>query len=282
MITIKNERLTVEIAEYGAELQRVTGKNGEYLWHGDPAWWGGRAPILFPAVGWMPDRKFTFEGKTYEFPKHGFARTSTFAVEAVDENKAVLLLTDSDETRAIYPFPFELRVTYEVVGDTLAVTHRVSNTGATPLYMAIGAHEAYACPEGIEAYDIVLPEPRTLDSHLVEDAVIVDKTVRMLTNGTVLPLKNEYFEVDALVFKHPEISNLTLRNRQTGRGVLVEIGDAPYLLVWTVPNAPFVCIEPWWGIAHCEGDDPDITRKQGIRTVAAGESFERTHRITVL
>lgn len=282
MITIQNEKLTVEIAEQGAELQSVKGERGEYLWHGDPAFWGGRAPILFPAVGWMPYRQYTFEGKTYDFPKHGFARTSTFTVERADETSAVFLLTDSEQTRGIYPFSFELRVGYALQGETLAVTHTVKNTGTGTMYMAIGAHEAYACPEGIEAYDIVLPEPRTLDSHLVEDAIIVDKTVRVLENDTVLPLKNEYFAVDALVFKHPEISELTLRHRQTGRGVHVTIGDAPYLLLWTIPGAPFVCIEPWWGIAHCEGDDSDITRKQGIRTVAAGETFERVHSITLL
>ena len=282
MITIQNKQLTVEISEYGAELQRITGERGEYLWHGDPAWWGGRAPVLFPAVGWMPYGQYTFEGNTYKFPKHGFARRMEFAVESADDTSAVFLLTDTEETRAFYPFTFELRVGYALEGDTLKVTHAVKNTGTGAMYMAIGAHEAYACPEGIEAYDIVFDEPHTLATHLVEDAIIVNKTVPVLTNGTVLPLKNEYFEVDAMVFKHPEISALTLRNRETGKGVRVNTGDAPYLLIWTKPYAPFVCIEPWWGIAHCEGDNQDITRKEGIRVVAAGETFERVHTLTVM
>ncbi len=282
MVTIQNEQLTVEIAERGAELQRITGRRGEYLWNGDPAWWSGRAPLLFPIVGKVPEDTYTFGGRAYPMPKHGFAQTATFTVERATAAEAVFLLTDSEETRRSYPFAFQLRVTYRLEGATLSVTHTVSNTGAGPLFMSIGAHEAYACPEGIEQYQLEFPAPCTLDTLLVEHSFITENTRRVVENEAVYSLKNSDFEIDALVFRRPPFEQLTLRHRQTGKGVRVNIADAPYLLVWTKPGAPFLCIEPWWGIAHLAGGSVDLPTKAGMNRLEAGEQFERVHTITVL
>ena len=284
MITIQNEHLTVTIAKRGAELQSIISSGVEYLWQGDPAYWGRRAPVLFPICGRLPENTYTLEGAAYQLPGHGFARETDFEVEKWSADAVTLVMRDTEATRAVYPFAFEFRVKYGLNGATLSVAYEVTNTDDKPLYMSFGGHEGYACPEGVDAYDLRFPRACTLDSYEVnaQTGFITNTTQRILENGAVLPLKNEHFAVDAMVFKHPELPSVQLRNRQTGRGLEIGMADAEYLLVWSKPGAPFVCIEPLWGIGCCDGGATDITLKEGIHAVPAGEPFARTHTITVL
>lgn len=285
MITLHNRELTVTISEQGAELHSIRGTDGyEYLWQADPAVWGKHAPILFPICGRLPNNQYVYEGKIYEMGGHGFARFSAFKVETLSDTAVTLLLRDNEETRAVYPFGFEFRVTYALTECSLAVTFATRNTEQTPLYMSFGSHEAYSCPEGIEEYDLILPEPHTLDTYLVsaETGYITNETKRAFDNSNVLPLTYDWFTVDALVFKNPKLSGITMRNRRTGRGVSVSFDGAENLLVWTKPDAPLLCIEPWWGMGVCDGDGTELTEKTDIHRIAGGETFAATHTITVL
>lgn len=284
MITIQNQHMTVTVSEKGAELQSIRRADGtEYLWQGDPAFWNRHAPVLFPFCGRLIDGEFTYEGKTYPMGGHGFARESVFEAETVSDTAVTFLLRDSDATRAGYPFSFEFRVTFALDGDTLAVTYAVHNPAETPLYMSFGGHEGYACPEGIASYDLVLPEARTLETYMVNpvSTYISNTTAPAFENTDTLPLRDDLFVVDALIFKHPGLSSVCLRHRETGRGVKVGLDNAPYVLVWSVPGAPFVCIEPCWGIGVCEDGEKDLTRKEGVNRVEGGETFSRTHTITI-
>ena len=89
MVTLSNGKLTVEISEKGAEMKRITLDGKERLWNGDPAYWTGTAPVLFPVCGGLPDDKFTYGGKEYTLKKHGFARHMMFEVEKVSGISAV-------------------------------------------------------------------------------------------------------------------------------------------------------------------------------------------------
>lgn len=285
MVTIRNTHMTVQIAEQGAELQSILGADGrEYLWQGDPAFWGRRAPVLFPICGRLVDGEFTYEGRTYQMGAHGFARNSLFAVESYSESAVTLLLRDSEATREQYPFAFEFRVTFALEGATLSVTCAVTNPADAPLYFSMGSHEGYACPEGLEAYELVLPEARTMDSYTVDpvNICISNQTVPVFQNSDTLPLNDDWFAVDALIFKHPALPSVTLRHKETGRGVTVGLSDAEYLLLWTVPGAPMLCIEPCWGIGFCEGGEKAFTRKEGVRRLKGRDTFSRTHTITLL
>lgn len=285
MITLHNDQLTVVISEKGAELQSICAADGyEYLWQGDPAVWGRRAPVLFPICGRLPDNEYIYEGNSYQMGGHGFARDTVFDVETVSDTAVTLKTQDSAATRAIYPFGFEFRVTVALEGRSVAVTYAVHNTEDTPLYASFGSHEGYRCPEGLGEYDLILPEPRTLDTYLVsaETGYITAETKRPFDNSAVLSLSYDWFAVDALVFKHPQLSQITLRNRRTGRGVTVAFEGAQNLLVWSKPDAPLICIEPWWGMGVCDGDGKEFAEKTDIHRVEDGQTFATTHTITVL
>ena len=282
MITLRNECMTVTISTLGAEMQTVTAANGtEYLWHGDPTWWSGRAPVLFPICGRLPENKYRLNGKEYELQIHGFARRSEFEVESATETEAVFLLRDSEATRACYPFAFEFRVHYALQGDSITVTYTVKNTDDKTLYASVGSHEAYACPEGLSAYDVVFEKAEPMNSHIVDNG-IQHETFAVDAPQGVISLRDEYFVPDALIFHNLQSKSVELSNRETGRGVRVAYPDAESLLIWTKPGAPYVCIEPWCGFPTWVDFDGEFPEKEGIRHIAAGDTYRATHTITLL
>lgn len=284
MITLKNERMTVSITEFGAEIQSITAADGtEYLWHGDPKYWAGRAPVLFPNCGRMFDDKYEYQGETYTMPIHGFAKFYDFTVESQTEDDVVMCLKDNKETRKVYPFAFEFRVHYALEGDCLSIEYAIHNPSDKELLASVGSHEAYACPEGLTAYDVVFEKEEPLNSHgFHEVRGITYATYPVEAPGGVLPLKDDYFSIDALIFRNLESNELSVRNRETGRGVTVNFEGIETLLIWTKPGAPFVCIEPWCGFPCWEDFDGNLEHKDGIRRIAAGDTYTARHTITLL
>ncbi len=280
MVTIKNDRLTLEIAEKGAEMRKLTLDGKDALWSGDPAFWSGVAPVLFPFCGGLRDDKFTYQGKEFKMEtKHGYARLSEFELEKRGTNFVTFVLRDTEETLKQYPWHYELRITYSLRGTAVAVRYDVTNLSADKMYFSIGSHEAYACPEGIEDYDIIFPENETLNACVLDGNLIAHKTVPVLKDGCVLPLYEKYFAVDALVFKDVKSRKATLRNRKTGRALTVDFAGCDYLLLWTKPGAGYICIEPWCGIPGMVDDGYAIEEKEGIQNVEPGETFTREHTI---
>ena len=281
MIVLQNEKVTVTIAEKGAELQSITKNGVEYLWHGDPTYWGRRAPLLFPICGALKQDTYTYEGTAYTLEKHGYARHQTFEVERATDTEAVFLLRSDENSLKQFPFVYEVRVGYRLQGDTVAVSYAVKNPEDRPLYFSIGAHEAYACPEGVGEYEIEFDKVETLDT--TPDPLHSYDTERVMENGKVLPLKADYFAVDALIFNRCVQSEaLTLRHKKTGRGVRVGFAGFPYLLLWQKYDAPFLCVEPWCGYPDTPDHEGDITQKLGIQRVDGGDTFCREHTITLL
>ncbi len=280
-IILKNDLLTVAISITGAEIQSVQSSKGtEFIWYGDEKVWAGRTPLLFPICGGLKDDKYVFKGSEYALKKHGYARFSEFAVESQTETQVVLTHCSSAQTRKQYPFDYKLSVIYRLTENSVEVIYRVENSGDKTLYFSIGAHEGYLCPEGIEAYDIVFPQDETLDSYILNGNLLENKTVRVLENSRILPLKYDYFAVDALVFKRINSKRVTLRQRNGDRQVDVSFDGFPYLLLWTKPGAPYICIEPWCGIQDSMDSDYDFVTKEGIHALPAGKLFDRTHNIT--
>ncbi len=279
MVTIKNERLEVAISERGAELKSVKSEGREMLWCADPKYWNGTAPILFPICGGLKDDKYTLEGREYFLEKHGFAMNSDFAIESVNDTSATFLLTDNEETLKQYPWHFELRVIYTLIENALKVTFDIKNNSEDTMYFSIGSHEAYACPEGIEAYDIIFPQKENLDSWQVDGNLLAHRTIPVLRDSNVLPILRRYFEVDGLIFKDLKSRSATLRNRNSGQEIRVEFPDFDYLLIWTVPSADYLCIEPWCGIPSMVDDGYAIEEKEAIIKLASNSSTQREHTI---
>lgn len=280
MTVLKNDRIELSVAERGAEMRKLTLDGADVLWSGDPAYWTGVAPLLFPICGGLKDNKFTVGGKEYTMElKHGYARTTDFVLEKRTCNSVTFLHTSSPETLKIYPWNYELRVTYSLRGTAVETEYEVKNTDNTDMYFSIGSHEAYACPEGIEDYDIIFPQNETLNAFELEGSLLKHSARPILKNARVLPLYEKYFAIDALVFKDIKSRAATLRNRKTGREITVDFPGCRYLLLWTKPGAGYICIEPWSGIPAMVDDGIALEEKEGIEKLGAGETFRRSHTI---
>ena len=281
MVTIKNSEISVTVAKKGAELRSIVRGGVEYMWERDPAFWASCAPIMFPICGGLKGGKYELDGKSYEMPKHGFAKVSEFEVEKQTDTSVTLVLRDSDKTRALYPFAFAFRVTYEIEGGSLKVTYDAENLGDKTMYCTFGGHEAYATPEGIEAYELIFPEKETLYAYALNGDILTDYTKLMVNDSNRLVLDDRHFALDALVFKNVKSNSVTLKSKVSERQVKVEFDGFDYLVLWHKHTAPYLCIEPWCGLSDIMGASYDFREKAGMRALPAGARFVRTHTITV-
>ncbi len=282
MITITNGILTATFRELGGELRSLSCNGTEYIWPGDPNIWAGSAPVLFPVCSGLLNDTYYLDGKQYHMQKHGYARFCNFTVESKTEDTVTFLLCSDEESKKCYPFDYALRITYTLEGKTLQVRYDVENRSESTMYFSIGSHEGYYCPEGIEEYDVVLPAPETLDSHVLEGPVLGKEKCRILENSDTLALKYDYFAVDALVFKDMQARSVILRHRNSKKAVRLSFPDREYFLLWSKPGAAYICMEPWCGIADSVDSDQKIETKEGIRTAAPGQRFVSTHTIEIL
>lgn len=281
MIVLKNEYLTAKINELGAELKSLVCEGRENIWEGRAEVWSGSAPIMFPICGGLKNDCYTFEGKTYTLPKHGYAKTKTFSVESVSETSVVFLHVSDEETKAMFPFDYEFRVIYTLEERSLHIAYLVRNLSDGTMYFNVGAHEGYYTPEGIEDYDVIFPQNETLDAYVLYGNLVSNQRLPIIKDTRTLPLYDKYFTVDALVFKDLVSRSATLRNRKTGRTVHLDFPNAKYFVIWHKPNAPYICLEPWDGVQDTVDADGDLTHKEGITALDAHKEFRYTHTITV-
>ncbi len=281
MITIKNENLIAQISELGAELKSLKKENYEYIWHGDSQVWSGTAPVLFPMLCALKDDKYILDGKEYTLEKHGFAKNKMFEVECCTENSVTFLLKDDSETIKSYPFEFEFRVIYTLADYSLKVEYSVKNPNENTMYFSVGAHEAYATPEGVEDYDIIFPQAENFETVLLNGGLLQNNTMLVAKNTNILPLYDKYFILDTLIFKHLKSKSCILKNRKTERTVKVDFPDCDYLAFWHKMSAGYICIEPWSGLPDKENSNYDITKKEGIIALEAKKEYKNTHIITI-
>lgn len=294
MYTLENQQLKIVIHPKGAELQSVFHKvhRLEYMWSGDPAFWGKHSPILFPIVGTLKSDTYFYQNKAYSLGRHGFARDMEFEAEEQTPESIVFLLRSSAATREKFPFAFELRVIYRLTEDGLTVTYRVENGSrdkpgqgsGDELYFSIGGHPAFRVPlaEGTDYTDYFLEfgQKETAPRWPISPQGLIEKTpVPLLQDSNRIPLTRELFAADALVFKHLHSTKVALRSAKTTHGLAVEFAGFPYIGLWAAKNADFVCIEPWCGIADSVDADQQLVHKEGINKLNAGPAFERTWRL---
>ena len=279
MYILKNDRIYIEISSIGAEIRKLQKDGTDVLYNGKSPYWNGVAPVMFPVCDGTIDGQIEVDGVRYPMIAHGYARVSRFVVESESENSVTFLHASNDETKKSYPYDYELRITYTLDGLKLDIRYDVVNKSGEEMYFQIGSHEAYACPEGIEEYDVIFPQKETLDASIRNSIYIENRTRRILDDSDTLPLLYKYFEIDSLVFKGAKSKSVTLRNRKTGSAVKVEFEGFKYLSFWTKVGAPFICVEPWCGVQHTVGDCPDIKKREGVNVLKEGKTFTRTHTI---
>ncbi len=276
MVTLENEFLYVEIEEMGAEIRKVICEGKSRMWTGDPKYWGKVAPVMFPICSGLPQDKYTLDGKEYFMKKHGFAKDQLFEVEKLTPISATFLLKDNAETQKMYPWHFEFRITYTLRATAIEVAYTTKNTSDSTMYYSVGSHEAYYCDGGIENYDVIFERKETLYNHIDE---LERENSILLKDGNVLPLYEKYFNVDCIIFKDHKSRYVTLRNRKTGEEVSVEFAGFDYLLLWHVPGAEYMCIEPWAGICPTKDAGYDIAEKEGILVLEPNEQQTLKHTI---
>ena len=278
-ITISNNCITALISTEGAEMKSAKMNGEERLWSGDPDVWARQTPILFPICGALRDGKYIYQGKEYTMRKHGFALLSEFEVETVSGDSATFLLKSNDETRKSYPFDFEFRVTYKIVDSKIDIIYNVKNMTDGDMYFSVGGHEGYACPEGIEEYDVIFKEPENLDTANLDDSLLCGGVVNLGMNTRVLPLKEEYMDLETLMFLDLKSREIELRNRNTGKSTRIDFNGFDYLMMWQVRGAGYICLEPWCGAPDTVDSDYDITKRMGIIKLSKGEESVKTHSI---
>lgn len=274
----------------GAQLNSLTKNGREYLWQGNPDFWAGQAPVCFPIVGVLPDGKAKAFGKDCNMKRHGVARINPFEVFEQHKNSVTFVQKSSEETKKQFPFDYELKIKYTIVGDTVTNEYMITNTGNEKLPFVIGGHPAFNCPvdedECFEDYKIVFDKPVTKpclrpDHHT--GLVDADKKYDVMHGTDTLVLKHDLFEEkDALIFEDCEPKSVTLIGKN-GRGVRVDFQDMHNLLVWSaVGGAPFVALEPWTGISSCSDEDGTFENKRGMTILDPDETVSFKFKITMI
>ncbi len=276
---IENERFRLGAVDTGAELRSFVDKNGdyEYLWQGGPVW-EGCSPLLFPVVGKLKEDSYELDGRAYTLQKHGFARNMDFTVEEHTAESITFLLKDTAATRQSYPFAFALRETFALTENGFTMTHRVCNTGDRTMYFSLGAHPGFQCAMGD---CIVMDEPETAAAFKLDENFLLGAVQQpVFASSRELVITPELFCENALIFDGLRSGGCTLR-RTNGRSVHVDFGGAPCLGIWAKPAAPYVCIEPWYGIDDAWDAGGEIARKHRIQSLATGDEFTFTVTVAV-
>ncbi len=281
-IELRKGALRAGAVTHGGELVSFRDEEGtEYIWSGDPAYWSGRDPILFPIVGALKDGTVQTDRGPCHMARHGFARRMEFAPAEQGEDFVTFQLRDTPETLEQYPYPFRLRVTHRLTDRGFATAYEVTNTGDGPMPFCIGGHTAYRCPlypgERFEDYSLVFDEREDAPSVAVRAGGLLGGTLEelYLMGTNKIALRHEIFDrADTLIFDGLRSNGVRLVNERTGRGVRVEFGQFPMLGIWTMPekNAPYICIEPWQGCAACEDETGRFEDKPHAVVLAPGQS----------
>jgi len=280
--SIQNGQLIVKIKSKGAELFSIYHKQLqlEYMWSADPKFWAKTSPVLFPIVGTLKDNIYYFNNKSYQLPRHGFARDEEFVAENQQLDSITFLLKGNPTSKEKYPFDFELRVTYGVKGNSLSTSYEVKNTGNEEMFFSLGGHPAFKVPlvDGLNYEDYYLEFNKSEKADrwpITKEGLIKTETQPML-NGTTIHLSKKLFAEDALVFKHLQSDVVTLKTDRNNHSLTFSFKGFPYLGIWAQAGADFVCIEPWCGHADSVTHDQQLTTKEGIEKLSKGSLWTRS------
>ncbi len=281
-ITLKSGEVTAKITSKGAELKSLMVGGKELMWSADPKYWGKTSPLLFPMIGTLRDGKTLINGAEYKITKHGFARDLELTPEDFSSTSAMFSLTQSDYTKAMYPFDFRFTVRYTLKADGLTVTYRVHNGSNVDMPFCIGAHPAFAAPGDMTDYRLEFPKVETaaVPNYNLTTGLHEENNRRALIDGeTVLPLSHEMFWQDVCYFDKLRSRSVQLLNKEN-TGVRVDFPDFTSLGVWQAKDAPFLCIEPWCGSADFDDCTGVFAEKRGIEILPPDGEKSFTYTIT--
>lgn len=285
LIKLDNGILEAAIKSHGAELSSLKKDGTEYMWQADKKIWGRHAPVLFPIVGRVKNNKYRVGQKEYELFQHGFARDMEFELTESGADFAVYRLKSSEDTLLKYPYNFQLDICYTLYGSSITEEYRVKNMYDKPIYFSIGAHPGFNCPladgETVEDYYLQFEQSETGDRYYLENGLIARREA-YLENTKVIPLTQQLFADDALIFKNLKSVEVALKSRKSNKFVNVRFAGFPYLGIWSKPGgAPFVCLEPWCGVTDSIDHSGILSEKEGIYSLEPGQEFRRQFSIEI-
>ena len=284
MVELKNEQISIVVAEMGAELQSIKDAAGrEYLWQGDPNFWPRRSPILFPLVCSVENDTYRVEGKEYHLPRHGFARDMEFTLISQTDDKVTMALHESEETLKNYPFRFNLAITYRIEGNKLHVIWHVENTDTKELHFQIGGHPAFNMPGGKTEGLIKLDNEEPMDvlkSYADGSHDMVE--IPLEADMGILELNNEFWRSDSVKIHKCQTHRAMLMDTNGEPAVTVDY-KAPVIAFWSPfgKQAPFVCIEPWYGLGDPRGFKGEFKDKPLMNHLQPGASFMSRYDIII-
>ena len=279
MILISNQLLKAEINPQGAELTflaRLTREN--VLWSKDEKFWNRIAPNLFPIVGRLKNDTYSHHEKTYSMSQHGFARDCVFEVVEQNESSVLFRLISNEKTKEHYPFEFTFEVRYSLIDNEIEISYKVINRGEEELPYSVGGHPGFAIKGKINDYFLDFGNKISTEQWLLEGSYYSGMT-KKITIDKILPLNYQLFENDAIVFRNPEFHQVILSHKSKGKIVGLSSDNMSAIGFWTKNNAPFLCIEPWWGWADKQDCSRNILEKEGIHILNKNESRLHSYRI---
>lgn len=275
---LENDFLKISVDTHGAELSSIFNKkeNKNMLWHGDSEFWGRKSPVLFPVVGKYKDGKTTYKGKEYALGQHGFARDSEFSLIEQTNNKLSFELTSNEDSLTKYPFNFRLVCSFELKDNRIIVGWYVENTDDKTIHFSIGAHPAFYCKKD---ETVLSMNSENIKYNLINsDGLYTSKTYDIESSFI---LHDSVFDNDALIIENSNVTEVSLSDN--GKNYLTMKFSAPLFGVWspTKKNAPFVCIEPWYG--RCDGEDfnGDITEREWGNSLNIDENWYKEYEIII-
>ena len=288
MYELKNNDLTISLAAIGGELTSIRRNSDqkEFLWQGDPNYWSGQAPVLFPVVGELKNGQYTHAGKPYSLPRHGFARRNDqYSTAQISKTEVAFTLRHSAATLKVYPFKFEFITNYKLVDNQIIITHTVINKDQSTMFFSLGGHPAFNCPlEASESYDSYYLEftPTTeAQSYTLTALGLLTGQTKTVFEESRIQLTPHIFDEDALVFKSIQSKEISLVHQQKGKILSLIPNDFPDLGIWAKPGAPFVCIEPWLGYADTIDASGELAEKEGIQKLESGQSRAFSYEICI-
>lgn len=288
---LKCGSITAVTDSFGAELislKDISGK--EYIWQGDPAYWSGRNPHLFPIVGSLAHETIYFDGTPYHMNRHGFARKSEFSVVEKTDNSIVFQLQESDPTLQVYPYPFTLRIRHQLTDNGFFTEFEIYNSGSTNLPFCIGGHTAFNCPmnEGEAFSDYSLRFEHAEDAWALNPnstgCLNLKNRIYSLQNTDTLPLNHDtYAQVDTLIFEGLNSTFVSLIGPD-GHGVRMDFSQFPMIAFWTAgtKRAPYICLEPWHGCAAFENESGEFVDKHHCIILAPKKSTQLRYTVTLI
>ncbi len=279
---IQNDRLTVKISNIGATIKSVSTPDGrEYIWEGNEKYWKGTCPILFPVCGGLVGDSYRYDGQSYSLGRHGYIRFTEFDVVSSTKTQITFHTQSNPQTMSCYPFVHEFFVTFALKNNGLKVTYGVKNNDKKTMYFSVGAHEGYALEHPLNEYSLVFDAHEDIPVYSDGLAPIEEKSVSYDSDGNlILTLSTEQFNSGSVVFHPINSDNVALVSSHGDRRISVDMGGAEYLVLWTVPEASFLCIEPWMGYGDPDDFTGEISEKPGIIALDSNECYTFNHTIT--